>query len=143
MSISRKLQRSFQCLWLHLRASGIIPLLLLMLPTAGQAGLTFVTNNSTITITGYTGPGGAVNIPGTINGLPVTSIANGAFVNLETMTSVSIPNSVTGLGSAAFENCSGLTSITIPNSVTNLGGSTFTQCSSLTNVSIGNGVNSL
>ena len=37
---------------------------------------TYTTNNGTITITGYTGPGGAVTIPGTINGLPVTSIGD-------------------------------------------------------------------
>ena len=36
----------------------------------------YTTNNGTITITGYTGPGGAVTIPSTINGLPVTSIGD-------------------------------------------------------------------
>ena len=40
----------------------------------GMPGIFDTTNNGTITITGYTGPGGAVTIPGTINGLPVTSI---------------------------------------------------------------------
>ena len=40
---------------------------------------TYETNNGTITITKYTGPGGEVSIPGKINGLPVTSIGDGAF----------------------------------------------------------------
>jgi len=39
-----------------------------------QAQFDYTTNNGAITITGYTGPGGAVVIPGTINGLSVTRI---------------------------------------------------------------------
>ena len=36
----------------------------------------YTTNNGTITITKYTGPGGAVTIPEIITGLPVTSIGD-------------------------------------------------------------------
>src|SRR6267154_2382750 len=49
-------------------------MLLLAVPAVVQAQYTYTTNNGTITITGYTGPGGAVAIPSTITGLPVTSI---------------------------------------------------------------------
>src|SRR5712672_3501673 len=43
----------------------------------------YTNTNGTITITGYTGPGGNVIIPGTIDGLPVTSIGVSAlsFIN--------------------------------------------------------------
>ena len=41
----------------------------------------YTTNNGTITITGYRGPGGVVSIPGRINGLDVTDIGNSAFFN--------------------------------------------------------------
>ena len=40
--------------------------LLLLTPLAAQAQFTFVTNNGAITITRYTGSGGAVVIPETI-----------------------------------------------------------------------------
>jgi hypothetical protein len=36
----------------------------------------YTTNGGTITITGYTGPGGAVTLPNTITALPVTAIAD-------------------------------------------------------------------
>ena len=48
-------------------------LMLLALPAPVQAQFNYTTNNGTITITGYTGSGGAVTIPSTINGLPVTA----------------------------------------------------------------------
>ena len=52
--------------------------LLLALPAVAQAQLTFTTNADgiTLTITGYTGSGGAVTIPTNINGLKVTSIGD-------------------------------------------------------------------
>ena len=55
---------------------------------------TYTTNGGTITITGYTGPGGAVAIPENITGLPVTSIGIWAFAQCDDLTSVTIPNSV-------------------------------------------------
>ena len=44
-------------------------------PTYGTSGdWAYVDNGSTITIVRYDGPGGAVTIPGTINGKPVADI---------------------------------------------------------------------
>src|ERR1035438_9310400 len=54
--------------------SWILPVLLLALPIVVEAQYTYTTNNGTLTITQYTGPGGDVIIPDTITGLPVTSI---------------------------------------------------------------------
>ena len=42
--------------------------LLLTLPAVVQAQFLFITNNSAITITKYTGSGGAVTIPSMTNG---------------------------------------------------------------------------
>ncbi|MGA2660912.1 MAG: hypothetical protein ABSH34_25800, partial [Verrucomicrobiota bacterium] len=53
-------------------------LLLLMLPAVVQAQFNYTNTNGTITITKYTGSGGAVTIPSTIDGLPVTSIGSHA-----------------------------------------------------------------
>src|ERR1035441_4386343 len=59
----------------------LLLLLLLMLPAVVQAQFNFTTNSGAITITGYTGPVGAVTIPDTITSLPVTSIGDNAFQN--------------------------------------------------------------
>ena len=69
-------------------AARLLALLLLTLPAAVQAQFNYMINNGTITITGYTDSGGAVTIPSTINGLPVTSIGDGTFQSCSSLTSV-------------------------------------------------------
>jgi hypothetical protein len=80
----------------------LLALLLLAAPAAMQAQFTFSTNadGMSLTITRYTGNGGAVSIPETINGLSVTDIATGAFWNDLDVTSITIPSSVTNIGEA-------------------------------------------
>jgi hypothetical protein len=112
-------------------------------PTALWVPYTYTTNNGTITITGYTGPGGAVTIPSTIDGLPVTSIGDQAFAFGFGLTSVTIPSGVTSLGDLGFYWCTGLTNIAIPNSVTNIGDFAFANCARLVGVSIPTSVTSI
>jgi hypothetical protein len=97
---------------------------------------TYTTNNSAITITGYTCSDAAVTIPGAINDLPVTSIGGYAFTNCTTITSVAIPDSVISIGDETFYECDDLTSVTIGTNVTSIGDYAFWGCTSLTNVTI-------
>jgi hypothetical protein len=119
----------------------LLGLFLLGLPAVTSAQFTFSTNaDNTITITGYTGSESDVTIPDTINGLPVTSIGNAAFIYYYSMTNVLIADSVTNIDVGAFSECFGLTSVTIPNSVFSIGNNAFGGCRGLTNVIIGNRV---
>ena len=88
-------------------------------------------------------PTGAVTIPATLGGKPVTSIGGRAFSGCSGLTSVTIGKGVTSIGSSALSCCSGLTSVTIPDSVTSIGGWAFSECSGLTSVTIGKGVTSI
>ncbi len=72
-----------------------------------------------------------------------TVIAEGAFNGLDSITSISIPNSVTSIGEKAFDSFWGLTSITIPNSVTSIGDSAFYRCDNLISVTIPDSVTSI
>jgi BspA type Leucine rich repeat region (6 copies) len=101
---------------------------------------TYTKNNGTITITAYIGSGGAVDIPSTINGLPVTTIAPYPF-NLATFTSITVPGSVTNIGSYAFSVT--LTNFAMLDSVTSIGDWAFVGCPNLVSVSMGNRVTSI
>lgn len=109
--------------------------------TSGAGDYTYYTTNGDIvTITGYTGPGGTVVIPETIEGLPVTTISHHAFYENSSLTGVTIPSSVTNIGSAAFMRCQNLGSVAVPDSVLSLGTGVFLECSNLVSATIGNGI---
>lgn len=98
----------------HTGLTVLATLLLLCMPRPVYAQFTFVTNSGKITITGYTGPGGAVTIPGTTNGLPVTDIGQAAFSNRTNVTSVSVPSSITTIRSyPPFRGCTSLAEINV------------------------------
>ena len=91
----------------------LLLLALLLRPTAVQAQFRFTTNaNNTITINLYTGSDLSAIIPATTNGLPVTTIAAGAFTS-SGITNVFIPYTVTNIGSGLFGNTLKLTAINI------------------------------
>ena len=112
---------------------------------AGQSGdFTYTTSGTPATaqITDYTGAGGAVSIPDTLEDdvshvvYSVTSIGGFAFDNCSSLTSVTIPSSVTSIGSYAFSRCTSLTSVVIPDSVSSIVIYAFSGCSSLTSISV-------
>jgi len=101
---------------------------------------TYTVTDSKATITGYIGPGGAVKIPPTLGGFPVTAIGASSFQYNANITSLIITDGVKSIDRSAFYKCSALTSVTIPASVTSIGDQAFGSCPSLTSVTIGGGV---
>ena len=56
--------------------------------------------------------------------------------NMETLKSITLPESLVSIGKTAFRACKSLKSITIPKNVSEIGGGAFSSCSSLTSVEI-------
>ena len=75
----------------------------------------------------------SITIPDT-----VTSIGQSAFQDCSNLTSVNFGNNsqLTSIGDYAFQSCRSLTSITIPNRVTSIDNFAFRYCSSLNEVTI-------
>ena len=131
--------------WALKTAKLLLPLLLFLLFSAAanaqttgttSDGFAWSSASGAVTITGYSGTGGAVSISGTINGLPVTSVGSFAFSGCTALTSVTNPNSITSIGDYAFDDCINLKSITIPEGVANIGEGAFFSCTRLANVMI-------
>ena len=131
-------------------------------------GITYqlANNGTTYTVTGYEGKDTVIVIPGSVDGIPVTAIAQNAFKGKQRITSITVPDSVTTIGTYAFSGCISLTelnlgngvktisgymayectklqSIVIPDSVTSIGYDAFQYCSSLVSVDIPNSVTSI
>ena len=111
----------------------LFSLLLLAASADVQAQFTYTTNNGVITLTQYTGGGGAVVISNFVNIIGTNAFSKTA------VTSVTISNSVTSIGEYAFYECTNLASVTIPNSVTNIGADAFFE-TAVTSVTIPKGV---
>ena len=100
---------------------------------------TYSVSDNQATITGYSGAGGAVDIPAVMNEISVVRVGQYSSIfgdGNSTVTSVTIPNGVTIIGEDAFFRCRSLASITIPEGVTSIGNSAFRSCTSLASITI-------
>lgn len=118
-------------------AAKLLLLLLFLSPlVVAQAQFNFTTNNDgSLNIAQYAGPGGAVIIPNTTNGLPITSIGDASFFEKTNLTSVTVGTNVATISDQAF-SYSSLTSITLPASVTNIAFDSFLDCNRLTAITV-------
>ena len=91
----------------------------------------FVIEDDGVTLSGYTGPGGAISIPSGI-----TTIASGVFADNGSVTSVTVPDTVTSMGTGVFSGCTNMSSVTLSGNLSSIPDSTFYNCSSLSGVSL-------
>lgn len=101
----------------------------------GARDFDYTIQNGEVTITGYKGTGGEVDIPSTIEGYPVTEIAGYTFSNRSNIWKVNLPNTVKKIGNVAFMSTS-ITDITIPAGVQEIPFSAFARCPSLKAITI-------
>ena len=105
-------------------------------PALGEKDFTFTTDDTGATITGYTGESTEVHIPSVLGGKPVVAIGDNAFNGNETITSVTMPDSVTTIGQRAFYDCKALKQLTLPENLTDIGAYAFSGCTALQNVTL-------
>lgn len=85
----------------------------------------YTVSDGVATIVGYSGGGGNIVIPSTIDGFPIRKIAQSAFQADQTITGVEIQDGVEEIGSLAFGGCRALSTVTMANSVRIVGASAF------------------
>ena len=123
------------CLSMPWRVICLLAGLQVLLPPKALAGqyldFSYAASGGAVTITRYTGAGGAVDIPTTIEGLPVNAIGDGAFYGYTNLTSVTIPNTAISIGYQTFSGCTGLKSVEIGSGMIVIGDWAFSGCASL------------
>lgn len=83
---------------------------------------------------------GVASVPDHIDGCPVTAIGEFAFSMCESLTEVSLPESVEVIADGAFWHCTNLQSIHMPTTAKEVGFSAFAYCASLEELRIPDGV---
>jgi hypothetical protein len=79
-------------------------------------------------------------IPETLDGLPVTEIADRAFFCAFDLKNVWLPESITRVGDSAFMYCTSLSYISLPESLTHISNGAFRHCHSLEQITLGEGI---
>ena len=82
-------------------------------------------------------------IIGTYNTIPITEISADAFMNCDSIESVTIGSMVKKIDARAFNSCKNLKSVTIGNGVTSIANYAFGGCKNLKSVKLGNNVRSI
>ena len=85
---------------------------------------------------------GDVIVPSYFNDQMVTEIGEGLFENNETVTSVTLPNTVTSIADNAFKG-SKVEEVYLPESLLTIGNNAFSGCTKLTSIVIPNSVRSI
>lgn len=109
--------------------------------TKGDLIYTVNADGQSVTVFGTSGSPTHLTIESSISdkdkNYTVTEIATWAFYNARnTLTEVTLPNTVDEIGYQAFFNCSKLTNVTIPEGVKTIGQTAFIGCTQLTSITI-------
>ena len=94
-------------------------------------------------VIGCNTPIGEARVLAEFDGKPVTAIAERAFSNNNTITSVVLPDGITYIGNGAFQGCVAMKSVNIPDSVETIDTYAFFGCSALEEITVGAGVKTI
>ena len=103
---------------------------------AANVEFRYTVDNGTATITGASGVSDVLDIPSKIDGLTVTDIADGFFMNSIGLTVVTLPDSLVSIGKKAFSNCAELTNVYIGSGTSIIDEQAFSACPKLQRISV-------
>lgn len=119
---------------------------LVLSQASGTNTFGYTVDSSCATVTGIaTNASGAVVIPATLGGYPVTAVDRSAFKDRTNITSVTFASgaSVTNIGPNAFQGCTSLMLAVLPSGITSIPAGLFCGCGSLVSVSISSGITNI
>jgi hypothetical protein len=86
------------------------------------------------TVTGASPAAGELTVPGTLGGVPVAGIGDGAFEGCTNLTGFVMGDGVQDIGEEAFKGCTGLTNVWLGAGIESVGANAFAGCGALETV---------
>lgn len=102
-----------------------------------------IDSNTAFSVTGAGTASGEIVIPDYYRGLPVTAVADRAFINNTQVTSITLGNNVKSIGEYAFAGCSSMTDLSLNDGLESIGGYAFQNCRQITNLTIPDSVTAM
>ncbi len=96
--------------------------------------------DGTAEITGYSGSGTDITVPGELDGHAVTGIDRQAFRAKNNIVSATLAEGMTDVGAGAFRQCKKLVCIKLPDSLEKIGAGAFLGCVKLENIEVPDGI---
>ena len=90
----------------------------------------------------YVGESKNVTVADEYKGVPITEIADEAFVD-EIFESITLPDTITKIGKDAFRGTKGMTTVTLGAALVEIGENAFASCSALESINIPEGVTTI
>ena len=128
----RREQNMKKRLWIPI----LFLIVMLCVPVMAEDESVWTFDTGNYTVDGYTGAGGDVVVPDTIQGCPVEVIGTGAFQSSASITSLTFPETVKLLEGSVGGWCDSLTGISLPQSLQVIGDGCFSSEASLEQLTI-------
>lgn len=100
------------------------------------ATLQVALSDNSYTVTGYSGSAATVVIPSVINGIPVTSISENAFLKNTYIENLIIEDGVKTIYKCAFQICTSLVCVILPTTLKSIEKSAFSGCTNLSEIEL-------
>ena len=100
------------------------------------SGYEYTVIDGEVTVVGFTGEPVYIDIPGFIEGCPVTEIRDNAFYNCHSLKSIKLPDTVLKIGHHSFYACYELESVILPDGLEEIGMGCFCGCGELSYVEL-------
>lgn len=110
-----------------------------LIPATGSLGLAYAINpdGKTFAVAGIGNCQDVdIIIPENFCGYHVTTVMDSAFMDCETVKTITLPDTVTVIGNQAFSFCENLTNITLPKELVHIGEKAFWYCENLESIEI-------
>lgn len=108
--------------------------------TAKLGGITYYLFPTYAVVKGFHRNNENVSIAKSVRGVPVYSIGDGAFADMENAVTIKIPNGIRHIGAGSFINCGMIEHIKLPKSIKYIDESAFENCSSLKKIELNEGL---